>query len=52
MGGTRKSILESSLPKVQQTAAEMYNLAIRGGFTEEMAKDLFTLRIVSESDTL
>ena len=48
MGGTRKSIPETSLPKVKQTAEDMYNLAIKGGFSEEMAKELFTLRIVKD----
>ena len=48
MGGTRKTIPESSLSKVQKTATEMYELAIRGGFPEEMAKELFTLRIVKD----
>lgn len=48
MGGTRKSIPESSLSKVQQTAVEMYDLAIRGGFPEDMAKELFTLRIIKD----
>jgi hypothetical protein len=50
MGGTRKSILESSLPEAQKMAEEMYNLAIKGGFSEEMAKELFTLRIVKEGE--
>lgn len=50
MGETRKSISESSLPQIHQTAAEMYELAIRGGFPEEMAKELFTLRIVKDAE--
>ena len=50
MGGTRKSIPRASLPKVENTAAEMYELAIRGGFSEEMAKELFTLRIIRDGE--
>ena len=48
MGGTRKSILESSLPEAQKMAEEMYNLAIKAGYPENMAKELYTLRIVKD----
>ena len=48
MGGTTKIIPETALPKLQETANEMHNLAIRGGFTKEMADKMFTLRIVKE----
>ena len=46
--GTRKSILKERLPDAQKMADEMYSLAIKAGYTEEYAKEHFTLRIVKD----
>ena len=48
MGGITKVIPETSYPQLQNTANEMHDLAIRGGFAEEMADKMFTLRIIKE----
>ena len=48
MGGTRKTILRDKLPEAQKMAEEMYALAIKAGYTEEMARKLYTLRIVKD----
>jgi len=48
MGGIRKSVLASQLAEVQKMAQEMYSIALKAGFPEEYAKELFTLWIVKD----
>ncbi len=46
--GTRKTVLREKLPEAEKMAEEMYDLAIKAGYSEQYAKDHFTLRIVAE----
>lgn len=47
--GTRKAIRKDKLPEAQQMADEMYDLAIKAGYTEKMAREMYTLRIVKDA---
>lgn len=46
--GTQKTILQEKLPEAEKMAEEMYDLAIKAGYSEQYAKDHFTLRVVAE----
>ena len=46
--GTRKTILREKLPEAEKMAEELYNLAIKAGYTEQYAEDHFTLRVVKD----
>ena len=45
----RKRILKEDLPRYQETADYMYNLAIKAGTPKDFAKTHFTLRIIEDS---
>ena len=46
--GMRKTILREKLLEAKKMADEMYDLAIKAGYSEQYAKDHFTLRIVAK----